>query len=870
MLPLFAIARNKRYMAKCSQDHRAVLHNDYPTIGLLIESLSGSYQSGIWPGISEIAQKEQFNVICFTGGALMDSPDDPWEKQRNVLYDIAENNGLDGIILSGSLCSYVDDDVIARFVNRFKNMPLVTLLPLSPDVPSVYVDNKRGMVELINHLVKEHKYERFAFIKGPDNNPEADERLRLFKDLLGENGIVPKDSDLAPGAFNRESGADAIDLFYGDGDAGYDVIVCADDETAFGAIERLRELGYVVPDDVTVVGFDDAEESTFMTPPITTVAQPLKELGSTACELLVRRIRGEEVPAETILDARLVVRQSCGCFDHTVKKTQIRKALIESVAARNSLSPDKLYAHLSQRLKNNLEMFHFDFPQLEEMVTDFCLDVNEQKSVRFLQTIDRIGRMKILHGSNLIKWNYFFSTLWRYILSHLDRETFSFADSLLHEARIIRGDLVLRAQGYRRIQANREYNFIHEIGEQISNTIDREKLLQVIAEELPVLGIDTFYVCYYCNSQDPVAGAKLALSVEDGEVKNLDDDHVFETPELLPDGTISSNSLHTIVSEPLYFHDEMFGVLYFLVDTLEYDTNIFEVLGTYISNALHSGYLIGKVEEQSAVLREQNRELAELRKKEHEYLEAVKRELELGRKIQQSFLPQEIYQPVGYDISVNFTPAREVSGDFYDVFPFDDDLVGLIIADVSGKDVSAAMFMSLVKTLLRVFGESSYREGKSPLDAVAMVNEYVIKHHQQPKGRCMFVTMIYGVLRPSTGELSYVNAGHNPALIYSGSEVVERLSPTAPAVGLAAGLPFPELSCVIEKGAQLYAYTDGVTEAQNSEGDFFTLDRVISLLTESGAGSSEEVVSLIVKELEAFTKDTEPFDDITMMSLCRS
>lgn len=854
----------------CS-DHRAVLHNDYPTIGLLIESLSGSYQSGIWPGISEVANRENFNIVCFTGGALMASPDDPWEKQRNVLYDIAEKNGLDGIILSGTLCSYVDETLIHDFVDRFKNIPLVTLLPLSLRVPAVYVDNQRGMEELITHLVSEHKYRKFAFIKGPENNPEAEERLRLFRSLLADYQIFPSESDFAVGAFNRESGACGIDQFYGEGrKPEYDVIVCVDDETAFGAVERLRQLGYEVPEDVRVVGFDDAEEGLYITPPMTTVAQPLKELGATACELLIQRIRGNDIPFETILNTHLQVRQSCGCFEPAVRKTQIRKALIEAVAAKKSLNPEKLYEHISQRLINNLEMFHFDFPQLREIVNAFVYDVNDQSSSQFLQTIDRIGRMKILHGSNLIKWNFFFSTLWRYILSHLDRETFSFADALLHEARIIRGDLVLRAQGYRRISANREYNFIHEIGELISNTIDSDKLLQVISENLPDVGIDTFYVCYYNYDKGNVDRSRLVLRVENGQVMDLHPcDNDFKTADLLPHGAISSDARHTIVSEPLYFHDEMFGVIYFLVDVLEYDTNIFEVLGTYISNALHSGFLIGKVEKQSQILREQNNELEQLRQKEHAYLEAVKRELELGRKIQLSFLPQEIFQPDGYTISVNFTPAREVSGDFYDVFPFDDDLVGVVIADVSGKDVSAAMFMSLVKTLLRVFSEAAYREGKSPLESVAMVNEYVIKHHQQPRQRCMFVTMIFAVLKPSTGEFAYVNAGHNPALIYSDGAVSAKLSPTAPAVGLAAGLPFTQSSGCVRSGDQLYMYTDGVTEAQNSVGDFFGLDRLTTILTEKKFDQSQDVVDRVVEDLIEFTRGTEPFDDITMMSICR-
>ena len=839
-----------------------VLHNDRPTIGLLIESLSGSYQSGIWPGISEVAEKEGYNIVCFTGGALEASPDDPWEKQRNILYDIAEKNDLDGVLISGSLCSYVNESTIREFLQRFENIPAVTLLPLSDKIPSVYVDNKNGMSELINHLVHYHEYKRFAFVKGPDNNPEAEERLHLFQEILAGNDIFPTEEDYAEGSFNRESGFLAVDKFYKDKNPGYDVIVCADDDTAYGVIERLREYNLIVPDDVAVVGFDDAEESIYMTPPVTTVAQPLKELGRVACELLSQRIKGEEVPMETVLDAHIVERQSCGCFKSTVKKAQIKKALIEAVAAKNKIDHEKIENYILSKLERTWEIFPFDIPQVKELISDFCYDVNHQKSEMFLQSIDRIGRSKILKGSNLIKWNNLFTYLWKFSLSHLDRETYSFADALLHEARIIRGDLVLRAQGYRRIVANREYNYIHEIGEQISNTIDKSKLLNVIAETIPELNLNNFYVCYYNDSKSPLDSSILSLKVENGEKVELQDNVSFKTSLLLPEMCISSESVHTIVSEPLYFHDELFGIIYFLVDKLEYDTNIFEVLGNYISNALHSGYLIGKVQEQ-------NRELERLRDKEHQYLKAIKKELNLGRKIQRSFLPQNIVQPTGYDLAVNFTPAREVSGDFYDVFELDKENLIFVIADVSGKDVSAAMFMAVVKTLLRVYSESLYKERKSPLQAIEQINEYVIEHHQQPQGRCMFVTMFFAIVNIATGELSYVNAGHNPAVIFNQKEIVKQLPPTAPAVGLAPGLPFPIESSNLGKGEFLYTYTDGVTEAQSKDNQFFSVERLLEMFSDNSFESASDVVETIAKLLEEFTEGVDPFDDITMVTVHR-
>lgn len=849
------------------------LNNQQPTIGILIESLSGSYQTGVWPGIVEVAEKNGINLICFTGGALSKSPTDPWEFQRNVLYDIAEKVDLDGILISGTLCSYVSDDEIQEFVHRFTKIPVVTLLPLSDDIPSVSVNNRKGMEELVQHLVKDHDYKSFAFVNGPEGNPEAEERLHLVTEYLSGCGIIMQETDIAPGSFTRESGAEAVSRFYDakTGSFPYDVLICADDETAFGAIDALRNLEICVPEDIAVVGFDDESESTYITPPVTTVQQPLKELGVSALETLLELIAGKEVPHKQELNARLIIRQSCGCFEHSVKKTKIKKALIEAVSAHKELHASAMISYVTKRLMKSIEIFPFDLPQMTEMVECFCADVNTREDKRFLQSIDRIARMKIFHGSNLIKWNKFLSVLWDYSLGHLDRETFAFADALLHMGRIIRGDLVLRAQGYRRIQANREYNFIHEIGEVISNTPDKDDLLEVISAELPDLGLSTFYVVFYKQDAEPADKGLLVLSMDQGKVGLITgiQQLEFSMSELLPKDVISSHGRHTVVAEPLYFHNEQFGIIYFLVDKYDYDTNLFEVLGTYISNALHSAFLLEKVQDQADTLREQNYELEQLREKEHAYLEAIKSELELGRKIQMSFLPEEIFQPKEYSVSVAFQPAREVSGDFYDVFQLDDDRVAFIVADVSGKDVSAALFMSLVKTLLRVYGESAFKEGKSPLDAVKVVNEYVLKHHQQPRGRCMFATLFYAILTPSSGELHYVNAGHNPAQIVTTEGVVQTLAPTAPAIGLASGFEFPEASTDLNENELFFIFTDGVTEAQNEEGDFFGQERLDTILLDAVTCNADAVVDQVQTALNSFTKGCDPFDDITMMAVKR-
>jgi serine phosphatase RsbU (regulator of sigma subunit)/DNA-binding LacI/PurR family transcriptional regulator len=822
----------------------------------------------------EVAQKYDINVICFSGGTLMKSPDDPWEKQRNVLYDIAEEADLDGLLISGTLCSYISEKNIREFLQRFAHFPVVSLLQLSDNIPSVSVNNRAGMENLVEHLAGVHKYRRFAFVKGPVGNPEADERLSLLVSSLKSYDIKITDEDMAPGDFTRDSGHQAVEMFLtrGNGELPYDVIVCADDKSAYGVIEALRDNKIQVPEDVAVVGFDDEVESSCITPPLTTIRQPFRELGRKACELLIQRMNNKKVPPETLLDAQFIVRESCGCFEHLVKKAFIKKALIESVVSHEYIQKELLLKYITRKICGSYDELLQETPGIDAVITAFCEDVNNKDSQEFLQTFYRVGRDAVLGGSTLQGWEKIFSSLWLFSLSNLGQTNFSYADALLHRARIIRSNLILHAQGYQRIQAQREYSTTHEIGEQIANTVDLKVLLELLSESLPELGMDSFFVTLYDSADEPLKDSYPVLAVEGKEVKYLSAEkrNVFHTKSLLPPGFISSPRSHIVISEPLYFHNELFGIIYFLVEETSYDEDIFEILGNYLSTALHTRHLIQQIQNQADVLRDQNDELQELRKKEKAYLDAIKTELEIGRRIQMSFLPDEVHPPPGYDFGVFFRPAREVSGDFYDVVEIDSDTVGIIIADVSGKDVGAALFMSIVKTLLRVFGLQASKENKSPLETVGIVNDYIIKEHQQPYGRCMFATMFYALLDIPTGRLSYVNAGHNAPLIFdSAGDVRTELKTEAPAIGLAPNMDFPIKEAQLNQGEFLFSYTDGVTEAQDNAGNFFTLKRVIELLSSLEITDGDTPVNEVRDAVSKFTKGAVPFDDITMIGLYR-
>lgn len=268
---------------------------------------------------------------------------------------------------------------------------------------------------------------------------------------------------------------------------------------------------------------------------------------------------------------------------------------------------------------------------------------------------------------------------------------------------------------------------------------------------------------------------------------------------------------------------------------------------------------------------------------------ALDYELEKGRQIQNDFLPHEIPNLANWEVATCFYPARQVAGDFYDVFMLPCDCMGLVIADVCDKGVGAALFMALFRSLIRVFsgqtclgklsvandGDSLNSEldaSCSPdlemmnaLEAVKLTNNYIAQQHGE---MVMFATMFFGVLDPGNGNLLYINGGHDPLFIVGANGVKASLEPTGPAVGMMPDVKFEIKQVQLEPGDILIGYTDGVTEAYNPSGEFFTSERLDSLL-EQPASSARELLEQIKTHLFAHVDNAVQSDDITMLAVQR-
>jgi sigma-B regulation protein RsbU (phosphoserine phosphatase) len=260
---------------------------------------------------------------------------------------------------------------------------------------------------------------------------------------------------------------------------------------------------------------------------------------------------------------------------------------------------------------------------------------------------------------------------------------------------------------------------------------------------------------------------------------------------------------------------------------------------------------------QQAALAIQN----DLLQKEMVVRERLETEVQLARQIQQTFIPESLPQFEDWELAARWKTARQVGGDFYDVFDLPDKRLGLFIADVADKGVPAALFMALTRTLVR----AAVIEGTSPAEAMKRVNDLLIPDTRQG----MFVTAVYAVLDMDKNELTYVNAGHNPPLWVKHDGNIERLTRTAIALGVVTGEPVEQRTIKFESGDNLFLYTDGLTESFNANGEFYGEERLLESIKSDTCASASDLLDVVEKFLLNFVQDMPPADDLTMLVLRR-
>ena len=240
---------------------------------------------------------------------------------------------------------------------------------------------------------------------------------------------------------------------------------------------------------------------------------------------------------------------------------------------------------------------------------------------------------------------------------------------------------------------------------------------------------------------------------------------------------------------------------------------------------------------------------------------SLRKELEIAKTVQESILPPPAPAELKCRISARIIPAKEVGGDFYDFFSVDDDHLALVVADVSGKGISSAIFAVVSQTLIKSMSGSFL----SPKECVESVNRSCSKNNDN----CMFVTLFYCLINFKKNSLIYASAGHNPPYkINANGQVLPLESLGDPPLGVHLEHSFRQKEIGFSPGETLFLYTDGITEARNKEKEFFGEDRLAELLSKNFKLPIEKTGAEILKSVREFAGGEDQSDDITYL-LCQ-
>lgn len=451
--------------------------------------------------------------------------------------------------ISASQHGILTEAQLSDFHARFAPLPIVTLSKAVAGYPVVIVENYQGMCAVVAHLIKVHGCRRIALIRGPEGHPSADARYQTYRDTLATY-TLPLNPDLItpPLAFNDVNGALAVTLLLDERGlrprVDIDALVAVSDVFALSAMSALQSRGIRAPEEIAIAGFNNSAAARFATPAITSVVNPFDEQGRRSVNILKQLLAGAETPQKIQVPSQLAVHQSCGCLDEVI----VRAGMGEPAADANDLPetiPMALRPGILQEMRQALADVTLPDPEWAERLLDaFLSALAGGRTNEFLTVLRETLRQVTSSERTLL--------LWQNVLSVIQRHTVGcrnggLALRLLGQARAMLAEVSDRAHADLQSQTEIYTQRLHSVGATLITTFDLRGLMDVLAAELPKLGIPSCYLALYedpqsyCYPQPAPEWSRLILAyAENGRIPLDSAGQRFATRDLLPAGLRSA------------------------------------------------------------------------------------------------------------------------------------------------------------------------------------------------------------------------------------------------------------------------------------------------------------------------------------------
>lgn len=562
-----------------------VLNNGRPTLAVLAGAMTSEYHEGIMRGASYVADQLGYNIIIYCGGVLNST--DPLTLAREKVFDLVDMNLISGVISPfSSHMRFLDKRDAQAFVDRFSSVPVINIGSYIEGHTNILTDYETGFKELFEHFYHQHGYRKIALIRGPKHHASSEKRMRLYQQLLKQYDL-PFDEELVVYAnLNRGSAKVTFGSFLDKGDKEVDAVIAISDNQALGVIDAGRDRGLRVPEDFAVVGSMNTLEGAFSNPALTSIEEPLFELGRAAATELIAQIEGKPANKEIHIPTSLTVRQSCGCksVNHLEAYQKMTTVGKESL----SLDNDPIFEETKAYFKDLVEQYKGGI--VRDEVADFLKmyqkAVHNKDFAPFLVELQH-KLEEALKSEDIMLWLALTAKLQLSALCYLEsrpeeHSLITFIAQLIS----LKNEIEQSAIKFQRFETEYYLNYFRAIVNNLNSSFD---LTTIKKYTVDILQLSELYISLFHDLSADVVTASSMVSVRSNQFIDLDNKD-FVANKLVPNGVEHYHERYTLVVFPLSFRNKPIG---FMTLNLSNRKGVaFENLRAIISSALKNEILI--------------------------------------------------------------------------------------------------------------------------------------------------------------------------------------------------------------------------------------------------------------------------------------
>lgn len=590
------------------------------SIGYIGQHTYGGIGLQIMKGIYDAARDYDVNLFCFLGGSTVNQS--YGSNHELTAMKFAGPNSLDGIITwMSSKQEYMYTNVIDDLMNNYPDFPMVNISMTLPGHPSILLDNEQGIHLLIKHLIKKHQLQRIAFIKGNNHLQYFEERFQAYCTALKSYNIAydPRlviDTDIFDPS-EEESDRTAREvvkiLFEQRGlipKQDIEAIITISDPLSVNIMYELQRRKINVPEDIAIVGFNNKPESYHCWPPLTTIEAEFYKDGYLAVETLVKKINKQPCPDKIMIPTKLIIRQSCGCFEKTIERVRAKESSPQMFNSsqlkqpNTHCNPQELISKItsdpySKKLEYPLIMF------IEEIVNYLQTggDYN-----RIIRDFGNYVKLTAKEPSYLLHWQNAISMIRSEIQPYIKNyKQINNMENLWHQLRMVlfkKLEYSISTTEFSSI--NSPYD-LAKVGSLLNNVENLDELTQLIVKILPRFKISGCYLALYENPQHPEDFAQMILAFNREQRFDLNKHPlIFKTSEILPQ-VLQDKEQHSFAVQSCFYKDYQLGYVIFEINSLE--GTIYEALRANFSSALYGIFSIQERKKLVHTLELKNQEL---------------------------------------------------------------------------------------------------------------------------------------------------------------------------------------------------------------------------------------------------------------------